>query len=366
MTDRAQHPTRDLKFCLFCGQKPSNKTNEHVIPQWLIELTGDPKRKARFAPYWDKESGEVGPLELPWSEFKFPACSECNQEFGALESKASAIVLTLLKGGALSSQDLSNLLTWLDKIRIGIWLAIYYLHRKLSDIEPHMFINSRLDKTDRLVFIYRSDYDRKRLNLAGTDTLAFQYMPCCFTLLINNFALFNLAADFLISKRVGFPYPSDLWWEEWPKVAFALEPGRERMRYPLIPLRFNTRCTQVYQPMYSREELMEVYSDFYQTSYVNDHSFDPSRGYGKVLTADGSNIVAYPNRKSRMYFPAHRWPFPDLEAQITKQTLEYQVHLMDLGPKHKGLDGERSQISKRQHQFARKVNYERLQAMGLR
>ena len=33
------------KICVFCGKKPIEKTNEHIIPLWLIEYTGDPKRK---------------------------------------------------------------------------------------------------------------------------------------------------------------------------------------------------------------------------------------------------------------------------------------------------------------------------------
>jgi hypothetical protein len=32
------------KVCVFCGEKPTNKTKEHIIPEWLIELTGDINR----------------------------------------------------------------------------------------------------------------------------------------------------------------------------------------------------------------------------------------------------------------------------------------------------------------------------------
>jgi hypothetical protein len=36
------------KICVFCGEKPKSRNSEHVIPQWLIELTGNPKRIASF------------------------------------------------------------------------------------------------------------------------------------------------------------------------------------------------------------------------------------------------------------------------------------------------------------------------------
>lgn len=36
------------KKCIFCGKQMSEKSKEHVIPQWLIEMTGDKKRTACF------------------------------------------------------------------------------------------------------------------------------------------------------------------------------------------------------------------------------------------------------------------------------------------------------------------------------
>ncbi|HDR2534145.1 TPA: hypothetical protein QCI12_004383 [Enterobacter roggenkampii] len=37
-----------VKKCIFCGDKPENKNKEHVIPKWLIEMTGDKKRSGYF------------------------------------------------------------------------------------------------------------------------------------------------------------------------------------------------------------------------------------------------------------------------------------------------------------------------------
>jgi hypothetical protein len=28
------------EVCVFCGERPQSKTKEHVIPKWLIEMTG--------------------------------------------------------------------------------------------------------------------------------------------------------------------------------------------------------------------------------------------------------------------------------------------------------------------------------------
>lgn len=36
-----------MKTCIFCGEKCKNKTKEHVLPRWLIKMTGDPNREIR-------------------------------------------------------------------------------------------------------------------------------------------------------------------------------------------------------------------------------------------------------------------------------------------------------------------------------
>ena len=45
MTDFVTSILQLEKRCIFCGKKPSEKNREHIIPRWLIALTGDPKRE---------------------------------------------------------------------------------------------------------------------------------------------------------------------------------------------------------------------------------------------------------------------------------------------------------------------------------
>ena len=72
------------KFCIFCGGEPVAKNKEHVLPQWLIELTGNPKRLAGFG--IDLFSSKQRKYSL--NQFQFPACKDCNNEFSSLEGKA--------------------------------------------------------------------------------------------------------------------------------------------------------------------------------------------------------------------------------------------------------------------------------------
>jgi hypothetical protein len=350
------HTARELKFCVFCGGEPRHKTVEHIIPQWLIEITGDPKREAWFGPYWNTEKGQFENLKIPFDQFKFPSCSECNSKYSQLEGIAKAIITSILEERALSNSDLSILFTWLDKIRIGLWLGIYYLHRDVSDIDPHMFIDSRLDLSDRLVFIYKSDFPIERINIPGTNTYAFQILPCCFTLLINNIAFFNMATDFLFSRRIGLPYPEDMKWENWPTIEFALVKGSERIRLPLIRKSYNVRCTQLFQPMF-RPNIVSQFPELYETEYVREVFQDHKNGIGKVFICTEGGIEEYPSDPSDLWIPSYTWKGDELEEVVSVQTLEFQLYLQDIGPGHKGLDSVREGIIKQQYQLSRDLNH---------
>ena len=113
---------RNRKFCIFCGLLPVDKNKEHVIPRWLIELTGDPNRMARFG-FQIGEDESIKFREFRFSKFTFPACTECNSIHSVLETAAGRIVGQILNDEPVSGDNLSTLLDWLDKVRVGLWLG---------------------------------------------------------------------------------------------------------------------------------------------------------------------------------------------------------------------------------------------------
>ena len=352
------------KFCVFCGNKPRQKNVEHVIPQWLIELTGNPKREAIVGPFWNDKKEQLETSRIPFDQFGFPACDECNNKFSNLEAEAKRIVEAFLQRLPLSANDFSTFLTWLDKVRIGIWLGAYYLHRKVSDIEPHMFIGDRIDKTDRLVFIYRSDSKIKRLTFLGTMTPAFQYLPSCFTLLVDNFAFFNAASDFLISKHLGLPYPRKVSWYEWPKLVFTLVPGKEHAALPLVRSKFDPHCTQIYQPMFARAATRSAGLDWYGTDYVKSIAADVTNGIGKVFMCKGQSLEEYPDQPSLSWEPTTMHDDSKLGRATAVQTLKLQVYLTNHGPNLSGLEPERREIVREQLRLARDFNRNLIQRLS--
>ena len=161
------------KFCVFCGKPPHNKNNEHVIPRWLIEITGQPKREGNFGPFYDDNELEM--IKFSFDKFVYPACFSCNKEFGEIERKVKPIIEVLLNNGQLNSKDFNLLLTWLDKIRIGSALASLYQLKNPYKITPNYFINEGVTSRDRMLLIYKNSNNLKCLNVFGIGPFIINY-----------------------------------------------------------------------------------------------------------------------------------------------------------------------------------------------
>lgn len=191
------------RFCVFCGRPPKEKNREHVLPMWLIGLTGDPKRVVNFG---------VNPLtgkqpRFNWSNFVFPSCTSCNERYAELEGAVKPIVERLIQRRAVDGYEFIRLLDWLDKVRIGLWLGYLYIHRNPADISPRFHIESRIGLKDRMAAIYFIETKRKGLGAYAAETLCFQIFPCCFSLNINNVHILNMSWDFMCAAACGFPFP---------------------------------------------------------------------------------------------------------------------------------------------------------------
>ncbi|HUU27900.1 MAG TPA: hypothetical protein VM123_08810 [archaeon] len=137
------------KFCIFCGKKPEKKSNEHVLPQWLISLTGESKRIISLGLL--RQGDTISEKRFGINSFKFPSCKSCNEKFSLLESTTKFIMQKILFSDNLSAQELNTLFDWFDKIRIGLWLAYYYLQHNLALIKPKFNVSSRLGLHDRML-----------------------------------------------------------------------------------------------------------------------------------------------------------------------------------------------------------------------
>jgi hypothetical protein len=211
------------------GNPPSEKNKEHIVPRWLIELTGDPKR----AWYLGVKFGEPDrpPRTFSADQFQFPACEVCNARYSDLEGRTKGYFMKLWAGEPLTTAEWGDLLDWFDKVRIGLFIGNMILNKDLPIPNPKFFIDQRVGAKDRCVLVYPIP-DHDGLSIYGASDSVFFHYPTSFVLLAKNLLFLNISSDFLLAPRMGFPFPrliehvdgrmraDDLTATSWPKTPF--------------------------------------------------------------------------------------------------------------------------------------------------
>ncbi|MGD0237003.1 MAG: hypothetical protein ABSC55_21020 [Syntrophorhabdales bacterium] len=317
------------KFCIFCGQRPVSKTAEHVIPQWLIEQTGNPNRNVNIG--LNRKTYNL--RSYAFDQFVFPACSSCNNDFAQLESSVRPFFIHLLNEEPLSAEALSTFLVWLDKVRIGLWLAYLMLNENPFGIVPKFHVARRINASDRMLLIYRSSTTSKGITFAGVNSPLFDHHPSCFLLRVNQFCFVNASDSFLLSRRLGLPFllkasvaPDSL------HLKVKVAAGSKRVLYPLIHKFYSQDCSQIYQPIINPDlrgpnELALLYDTEYTRRY-----FTLPSPLGKVLIERGGKIIQYSNSVSFDWIPNTVHPSPYFYYLATQQTLILQSLLFNNWP----------------------------------
>lgn len=278
------------RFCVFCGNPPEKKNREHILPQWLLRLTGDPKRIVNFGINY--ENGKT--IAFDWLNFCVPACEICNTEYSDLEQRAKSYVLTILDRGALTSIEYTDFMDWIDKVRIGLWIAYHYIQKNPTHIQPSFHINNRIAKKDRMIAIYPVANDDIGLNAFGSESLIFHSQPSCFGLRINNILIISMSSDFLFSSRCGFPYPQSCFTKLDGDNLHMMHTSdysiTRNIKHPLIRKKIIKPSIHLYQPIMSKSDNENFQSGFlgdYNSfdSYLAKHTFPP-----------------YPSGKGILYF----------------------------------------------------------------
>lgn len=247
-----------------------------------MELTGDPKRVVRLGINFQRGTGPLH-REFAFDQFTFPACEACNSRFSALESKTKASFTKLLDLKPISDVELSGVLDWFDKVRVGLWLGFQLLNKNILDIDPSFHIETRIGQFDRLLSIERYQTTTSRLNFSGTDTPAFAYMPSAFTLTVNDLQFTNVSYTGLVSRRLGFPYPSQLAMvPDNLGLLHTIIPPRKRFMLPILQRTVREKGVFIYQPMFA-QKLSSEQSPHYNDEYVRLNSLDFDRGVGSIF-----------------------------------------------------------------------------------
>ncbi len=344
------------KHCVFCGKKPENKSKEHVVPRWLIELTGKPNRKAAFGFTKDLQTREVKERSFAFDKFTFPACSTCNHNYSDLEARAKKHISNILDAKELSALELSDLLDWFDKVRIGTWLGIRQLDKNIADIDPSFHIETRIGQFDRMLIVEKSGHRDSRLNIGGTDTLCFAFTPSSLLLIINGYYFTNISSMFLCSRRLGFPYiKSTKLHPDRNDVEVDLVQGNERIMLPIMRKHISEIGARYYQPMF-KGGLMEGETSYYDSEYVQVHAIDAESGIGNIFKETSGGLVEY-YKEDKICLEPHTLQDENyIHVKSAINILEWQIWLQSDLPDMSLLSSEQKKYLRNKFRVAKKHN----------
>lgn len=302
------------KFCVFCGNTPENKNKEHVLPQWLSKYTG------RYHSIC--EMGDITNAKIPFCALTFPACTKCNEEFGRMEAAVKPILMDLVESKPLNASQISLLLDWFDKIRVGLWLSELTLAKQVDKIEPKFHIADRVGIKDRVLIIERIKDAGQGLSFIGTDAPLFYEMPSAFALVVNDFVFINASEIGLVSNRLGFPQVGKMkMTQNRYQQIMELSSGRNKTAHPVVSdIQASPNRTIVYQPMYRWYPAFAETPQF-QVPYVLNHSLDYANGVGGIFYQRGDNQIKYLSGDGSVSLaprPQDMSRMPDLCADVFK------------------------------------------------
>ena len=307
------------KFCIFCGKKPENKNMEHVIPQWLIKMTGGLSRPCNI------KGIMPGTDSVAFGALKFPACEKCNSEFSAMEAAVKPVVIKILESKPLNVTEINLLMDWFDKVRIGLWLGDLYMSRTVDDIQPHMHIASRVGLKDRMLIVERVPATGGReqcINFIGPGTFQFRHLPSAFQLHINDYTFTNVSDYCLVARRAGFPYCDKMLRYDYDDVRLnTIQRGKGRIQNPIVRSFSPTKYqTVIYQPIYKYWNIESP--DLYKSEYVLNHSLDTVNGIGGIFYQKNGNPTQYLDTQSTLNLTPPVSP----EDMVTMSLKAYDLH----------------------------------------
>lgn len=305
------------KFCIFCGQKPEKKNREHIIPRWLIKMTGKESRKVFLGLDWASETLDA--REFSWGSFTFPACEECNSRWSDIEGEIKTIISKMNDKDSLSSTDLQLLFNWIDKLRVGLWLGFYYLNKNYRGIVPQFFIDSRVARQDRALFIFETIEETSGIGLYGCDSPIFHMMPSLLHISINSYHFVSVSTAFLLSNKLGWPTLKNKFIKSFDddQISLDLVPSDNSFSEKLFANAPKLSGVLLSQPIAPPEAMQnEEYKKLYEVDHVRAMSDGQKLGVGKIFLGN-SNPSAYSDDPSKSWIPRVRYPFLELVRELS-------------------------------------------------
>lgn len=129
---------------------------------------------------------------------------------------------------------------------------------------------------------------------------------------------------FLFSRRIGFPYPSEV--HLLPdnfNMEVDFSKGKERIIKPLIKKPTIEPYIELYQPMIPLDFKKEN-DVFYNTKYIKDHCYNHEKGIGNIFKVENGNITECKKGEKISIEPTFSYDDDDILMESAIQIYKWQ------------------------------------------
>lgn len=228
---------------------------------------------------------------MGFASFILPACKSCNDEYSRLEADAKPIMEAVVRGEAVSPAQISVLLDWFDKVRVGVWLWELITVGNPLGIEPKFNIGTRIRGKDRILKISRFQYDSPAISIACTGSLAFHYSPSSFGMMVNNVYFASISFDNLLGPFLGTAYvaESEIDVDDLRRMKAGVSSGTGVIANPTWRDRWLLSGVCYMQPLYrfadDKRQILVVGSE-----YSDEHAIDAAAGVGAIFVSKNGEM----------------------------------------------------------------------------
>ena len=285
------------KTCVFCGNAPEDKTKEHVIPKWMLRMSGQENREAFFGVRYSEGPEKLAVHRHAFGAYTFPACASCNATFAQLEYLAKGVFEKLLSESTVSASEVEILFDWLDKVRVGLWLAGRMLGTNIfRAANPRFAIADRIGLEDRWAKItLLPESVGEGLTYSGVGSPLFGSMPSAFALRINRLVILNASSGRLVTRSLGLPYPETKRFRtpDGPYYQTNVSFGKKRILPNMMDFGSLFGGLEVFQPAYPF--LLKHCEKQFRNEYAERFFVDLETLRAKPLLKIGRDIKAIDN-----------------------------------------------------------------------
>ncbi|MGB8958409.1 MAG: hypothetical protein WCC00_05295, partial [Candidatus Aminicenantales bacterium] len=186
----------------------------------------------------------------------------------------------------------------------------------------------------------------------GVNTPFFAHSPTCFCLIINDTYFVNVSTDYLLSRRLGLPYPEEAYLLDTSTNALEvfMKDGLERIIEPLLRVEYDRYFTELYQPIIPIEAAESLSLDMYQTLYAK-RFFKDSRIGRILIKIPHRKTTDYPAEITRAWVPKDRRSRRETYYTATKTVYLFHRYLLSTMPLFDHLENK-DEIHYRKNEFS--------------